>query len=57
VTEAVEALVVQELVSARRGEITVLDRKGLEKAAGTFYGVPESEYRRLLNGRSAASVA
>ena len=25
----------------------VLDRKGIERAAGDFYGVPEKEYQRL----------
>ena len=49
VTEAVHALTKQGFISARRGEITVLDRKGLEKAAGKFYGIPEAEYRRLMN--------
>jgi CRP-like cAMP-binding protein len=49
VTEAVKALKDQGFIAAARGEITLLDRKGLEKAAGKFYGVPEAEYRRLMN--------
>jgi hypothetical protein len=49
VTEAVKALTNQGLIAAQRGQITVLNRKGLEKAAGNFYGVPEAEYRRLMN--------
>ena len=36
------------MLGVRRGKITVVDRKGIAKAAGTFYGVPEREYRRLL---------
>ncbi len=36
------------LVKSARGEITVLDRKGLEQTAGDAYGVPEAEYRRLF---------
>ena len=32
-----------------RAEITILNRKGIEKIAGSFYGVPEAEYRRLLS--------
>jgi len=48
VTQALQALVKRGLVKAGRGEIAVLDRKGLEAAAGACYGVPESEYRRLL---------
>jgi len=38
----------QGLIKAARGEITVLDRKGLEVSAGDSYGGPEKEYRRLL---------
>ncbi len=48
VTEALQALVTRGLVTSARGMITVLDRKGLETSAGTSYGVPETEYRRLL---------
>ena len=31
-----------------RGQITVEDRKGMERKAGTAYGTPEAEYRRLI---------
>jgi CRP-like cAMP-binding protein len=48
VTEAVNDLKNKELIVASRGEILVRNRKGLEKIAGAFYGVPEAEYRRLL---------
>jgi len=48
VTEALKTLVTQGLINSARGSITVLDRKGLEMSAGESYGVPESEYRRLL---------
>ena len=50
VTQAVHALVKQGLIQSARGEIRVLDRKGLEGSAGDSYGVPEREYRRLLEG-------
>ena len=50
VTEALQALVQQGLIKAARGQITVLDRDGLEASAGESYGVPEKEYRRLLGG-------
>jgi Crp-like helix-turn-helix domain len=49
VTEAIHALTKKGLIASHRGEITILDRKGIEKIAGKFYGVPESEYRRLMN--------
>jgi CRP-like cAMP-binding protein len=48
VTQALNALVKKGLIKSARGQITVLDRKGLEKSAGDSYGVPEAEYRRLL---------
>jgi len=48
VTEAIHAFQKQKLIDAHRSEITVLNRKGIEKIAGVFYGVPEAEYRRLF---------
>jgi CRP-like cAMP-binding protein len=48
VTEALHALRKQELISYARGQITVKNRKGLERKAGTAYGTPEAEYRRLI---------
>jgi CRP-like cAMP-binding protein len=48
VTVAMHEFEKKGFVTVRRGEITVVDRKGLEKAAGSFYGVPEAEYKRLI---------
>jgi len=48
VTQALQALVKQGHIKSSRGEITVLDREGLEGSAGDSYGVPEREYRRLF---------
>jgi CRP-like cAMP-binding protein len=48
VTETVNALEDKNLISCSRGVVTVLNRKGLEQVAGTFYGTPEKEYRRLV---------
>jgi CRP-like cAMP-binding protein len=48
VTEALKALRQRRLISYRRGEITINDRKGLARAAGETDGTPESEYRRLI---------
>jgi CRP-like cAMP-binding protein len=48
VTTVLNALRKNGLISYQRGEITVLDRKGLERLAGEAYGVPEAEYRRLI---------
>jgi CRP-like cAMP-binding protein len=49
VTEALAVLKKLGLVSTARGHIRVDDRKGLERAAGECYGIPEAEYRRLLS--------
>jgi hypothetical protein len=38
----------QNVIEAGRGEIIVLDRKGLERSAGASYGTPEAEFRRLI---------
>ena len=48
VTVALKALREQGLISYRRGEITIKERKGMARVAGKFYGTPESEYRRLI---------
>jgi CRP-like cAMP-binding protein len=48
VTVALQALVAAGLVEASRGHVNVLDRPRLEAAAGDSYGVPESEYTRLI---------
>ena len=48
VTDALNMLRKRKLISYKRGEITVRDRKGLERTAGESYGTPESEYRRLI---------
>lgn len=48
VTEAVRSLANAGLIGHARGRITVLDRAGLEAAAGGSYGAPEAEYVRLF---------
>jgi CRP-like cAMP-binding protein len=48
VTEALKALREQGLISYGRGQITVTNRKGMERTAGGAYGTPEAEYRRLI---------
>jgi CRP-like cAMP-binding protein len=52
VTETVNKLEEDGLITCGRGVVQVLNRKGLEKIAGQFYGKPEAEYRRLLNQAS-----
>ena len=48
VTEALQSLKRQKLIYTGRNEITLLNRKGVEKTAGNCYGTPEKEYRRLF---------
>lgn len=50
VTNATHVLEGEHLIKAQRGRLTVLDRTRLEEAAGSSYGVPEAEYRRLITG-------
>lgn len=48
VTDALSALEGRGLIRANRGQIRILRRKGLITLAGSGYGLPESEYERLL---------
>ena len=53
VTDALHVLEGHRLIKARRGQITVVDRKGLEAFADPSYGVPEAEYARLVLNQKA----
>jgi CRP-like cAMP-binding protein len=48
VTDTLHALREKGLIAYGRGQITVSDRKGMERTAGEAYGTPEAEYRRLI---------
>jgi len=48
VTETLHVLTRRRLIKPSRGQIEVLNRKGLESVAGGYYGLPEREYQRLL---------
>jgi CRP-like cAMP-binding protein len=48
VTEALQSLKRKKLIDTGRNQIVLLNRKGIERAAGDSYGVPEKEYRRLI---------
>lgn len=48
VTDAIHLLEADTLIKATRGNIRILDRDRLVRAAGASYGVPEAEYRRLI---------
>jgi hypothetical protein len=47
VTLALHELEGRRLIKAVRGQITVLDRAGIEAMTNGFYGQPEREYARL----------
>src|SRR4051812_44269773 len=48
VTIAVQTFESDQLIRARRGRITVLDRTGLEEVADGAYGVSEAEYASVM---------
>jgi CRP-like cAMP-binding protein len=48
VTVAIKLLEEGGFLRARRGIISIIDRRGLEQLADRTYGVAEAEYRRLL---------
>ena len=48
VTEALQSLVREKLITTERGVVVILNRKGLERTAGDAYGTPEAEFRRLI---------
>jgi CRP-like cAMP-binding protein len=48
VTDAIHQLESEQLIKATRGNIKILDRERLLRAAGASYGVPEAEYKRLI---------
>ena len=48
VTDAIHVLEGRGLIRAARSKITIRDRDKLEAVAGASYGLPETEYRRLI---------
>jgi CRP-like cAMP-binding protein len=48
VTVALQGLARQGIIQARRGVVTILDRRSLEGISNGAYGVPEAEFQRLL---------
>jgi CRP-like cAMP-binding protein len=56
VTVALRELHHAGVIDGERGHITVVSREGLEEIAGSSYGVPEAEYRRLIGGVSKATA-
>jgi CRP-like cAMP-binding protein len=48
VTVAIHGFERKGLVTTRRGQLTVVNRAGIEQVAGSFYGTPEAELKRLF---------
>lgn len=51
VTVAIHGFERRGLVTTRRGQLTIVNRAGIEQVAGSFYGTPEAELKRLLDGK------
>ncbi len=49
VTVAIHGFERRGLVTTRRGQLTLVNRAGIEEIAGSFYGTPETELKRLLS--------
>jgi CRP-like cAMP-binding protein len=49
VTVAIHSFERRGFVTTRRGQLTVVDRAGIEQVAGSFYGTPEAELKRLFD--------
>ena len=48
VTVAIHGFERRGFVTTRRGQLTITNRPGIEQVAGSFYGTPEAELKRLL---------
>src|ERR1700744_5836579 len=51
VTVAIHGFERKGLVTARHGQFALANRARIEEIAGSFYGKPESELKRLLDGK------
>jgi CRP-like cAMP-binding protein len=49
VTVALHSFERRGLITTRRGQLTLVDRTGIESVAGSFYGIPEAELKRLMS--------
>ena len=49
VTVALHSFEQRGFISMRRGQLTIINRAGIEQVAGSFYGMPEAELKRLMS--------
>ena len=54
VTVAIHSFEQRGFVTTRRGQLTVVNRGGIEQVAGSFYGTPEAELKRLFDSGAPA---
>jgi CRP-like cAMP-binding protein len=48
VTVALHSFERRGLIATKRGQLTLINRTGIEQVAGSFYGIPEAELKRLM---------
>ena len=51
VTVAIHSFERRGLMTTRRGQLTLVNRAGIEQIAGSFYGMPEAELKRLMSDK------
>jgi CRP-like cAMP-binding protein len=49
VTVALHSFEQRGFIAMRRGQLTLINRPGIEQVAGSFYGMPEAELKRLMS--------
>ena len=49
VTVALHSFERRGFIATRRGQLTLINRAGIEQVAGSFYGMPEAELKRLMS--------
>jgi CRP-like cAMP-binding protein len=54
ITDALHELEGMALIRSTRGKVVIINRLGLEKIAGSSYGMPEREYQRLIGTLGSA---
>ena len=48
VTVALHSFERRGFIATKRGQLTLINRSGIEQVAGSFYGAPEAELKRLM---------
>jgi CRP-like cAMP-binding protein len=49
VTVALHSFERRGMITTRRGQLTLVNRAAIEQVAGSFYGIPEAELKRLMS--------